>query len=170
MSFSFSSSLSPALLRFALGALFVWAALSKFIEPSAFLAALKAADWLPLVASSVLAIFIPAIELALGAALLIGWKVRWAATGSVLLVSAFTVFLLIEMARGNGDCGCFGQLHGPLSVLTGGPGAIVRNLILLAVALWIASRVKSPGPLSLDRLFERACALEQREIREGLRR
>ncbi|PYT07943.1 MAG: hypothetical protein DMF60_06045 [Acidobacteria bacterium] len=143
-----------AFLRIAIGLLLIGAGIAKLMSPLAFLAALKAADWLPNTLLSLLLIGVPVVEVALGFVLLIGWKVRTTAIGSFILIALFTVFLLIETARGNNtNCGCFGESNGLMVLLTTGSGALIRNGLLLLMSVSLARGATSSDRWTIDRIL-----------------
>ena len=81
---------------------------------------------------SVLVPVVPWVELALGALLLAGFGLPWTALAAVALLGMFTVAVAVNLARGrHPPCACFGSLsRRPL-----GPAVVVRNLILLTLAI-----------------------------------
>lgn len=149
-----SARVCTALLRIAIGLLLIVAGIAKFMSPLSFFDALQAADWLPHSLSSLLFIGVPVLEVALGVGLLIGWKVRAAAISSFISIALFTVFLLIEMARGNDiNCGCFGESNGLLVLLTTGSGPLIRNGLLLIMAGSLVRSATSSDRWSIDRIL-----------------
>ena len=79
---------------------------------------------------------LPVVELAVGAALIVGLAKPIAALLAVVLLAAFTTLLGIRIAQGERpSCACFGAW----SASPIGPKHLVRNGVLLAlavVALW----------------------------------
>lgn len=119
--------------RVVLGALFMFAGVAKLGDPAAF--ALEIANYRMLPAASIapwLAVTLPGIEVATGAALLVGPK-AWARAAALVitgLLVVFTAAVTQVVLRGiNIQCGCFGGDAGPITWLT-----IVRDLVLLAMA------------------------------------
>ena len=78
--------------------------------------------------------FVPWTELALGAGLVVQLARGWLAATAGLLLTAFTVLILVQLARGRRPrCACFGAWSArPL-----GPGHVARNGGLLALAALI---------------------------------
>jgi uncharacterized membrane protein YphA (DoxX/SURF4 family) len=125
-------------LRILLAAVFVFAAYSKLkVSYLIFAMTIDAYQLLPEWAVLATARLLPPFELALGLALLIGWKLRYWAAASMALMLVFFAILLLSYARGlTIDCGCFG-VGEPLSAYT-----LTRDglLVAAAVALWWLSR------------------------------
>jgi uncharacterized membrane protein YphA (DoxX/SURF4 family) len=118
-------------LRFALGTLLIVAGGLKLRDPNKF--ALEIGnyqllpEWAPVMAAT-----LPAIEIVLGAALMIlprPWR-QGAAAAATVLMAMFTFVVTAALVRGvNIECGCFGGGEGPITALTVG-----RNVVLLLVA------------------------------------
>jgi uncharacterized membrane protein YphA (DoxX/SURF4 family) len=84
-----------------------------------------------------LAQYLPWVEIALGLAVLIGWKIRYFAAGAASLLVFFMVILTITYFRGiEASCGCFG-LDDPISLKT-----IARDSSFLIPALYLAVESK----------------------------
>jgi len=129
-------------LRVALGALFIWAAVTKVPDMSAF--AQDVANYrvvspllVPFVAAAVVG-----IEIVAGLALLTGVAVRPAAVTVSGLLAIFTVFLAQALLRGiDLRCGCFGG-NEPASWWT-----VTRDAIMLGAAVAVA-RGPAPAPVT----------------------
>jgi putative oxidoreductase len=124
-------------LRLLIAALFLFAAITKLFDPSAFAQQIANYQLTPWPAAAVLSVFLPALELCVGTCLLLG---RWESGALVWLAILLTIFsgaLLSAIVRGLSiDCGCFGR-----SVEnTGTLWPLIRNLALLAVTgfLWFS--------------------------------
>jgi putative oxidoreductase len=118
-------------LRLALGALFVFAGAVKVADPSAFAVEIHNYQLFPVLAP-VLAATLPAVEIVVGAALLVGPRpwVRAGALVSSALMVVFTVAVGSAVARGiNITCGCFGAGSGPVTWMT-----VIRDVALLAAS------------------------------------
>jgi uncharacterized membrane protein YphA (DoxX/SURF4 family) len=119
------------LFRLGLGGLFVFAGVSKLRDPMGFAQEISHYQLAPQLAPYG-AMLLPAIEIVLGAALVIGSR-RWragAALGLVGLLLVFTGAVLTAVVRGiNIDCGCFGAGASPVTWWT-----VARDVGLLAVA------------------------------------
>jgi putative oxidoreductase len=125
------------LLRVAIAALFLFAAITKLVDPSSFAQQIANYQLTPWPATAVLSVFLPALELCVGISLLLG---RWESGALVwvaILLMIFAGALISAIVRGLGiDCGCFGR-----SVEnTGTLWPLIRNLVLLAVTgfLWFS--------------------------------
>lgn len=80
----------------------------------------------------VVAVALPWVEIAIGAALAAGVAARWAGGAAVVLIVLSTVAVAAQLVRGRRPpCGCFGEL----SRRPAGADTIVRNAVLLAVAV-----------------------------------
>lgn len=110
-----------------LAAVFVVAAVTKLAAPSAWVA--QAAG---LGVPRAVALVVPVVEVVLGAWLLVQWERRTAAVAAAGLIAAFSALIAFRLAKGQRPpCACFGSLSArPL-----GPGALVRNAVLLAAAI-----------------------------------
>jgi uncharacterized membrane protein YphA (DoxX/SURF4 family) len=124
-------------LRLGLGALFLYAGAVKLADPTQFAIEIGnyrlGAAWAPH-----LAVVLPFVELALGAAVIalpLQWR-RGAALALAGLLALFTVAVAQAVGRGiNVDCGCFGGASGPVTMVT-----VARDVALLAAAaalLWL---------------------------------
>ncbi len=135
-----------ALLRVLLGALFVYAAVPKIADPFSFAVDVYNYRLLPGWAVGVVAAGLPWLELAAGACLLLGVRVRAAAlliTGMLLL---FTAAMLINTIRGlDVSCGCFTVDR------TIGWSAVAEDAALTLCALWCL--VKARHAFCLENLL-----------------
>jgi len=126
--------------RLILAGIFVYSGYIKVQSPLEFAAAIAGYKLVPDSLIFPLATYLPWLEIALGALLLVGWKIRYAALGAAALLLAFSVILTVTYARGiDADCGCFGfgQKISPLT--------IARDMLMLlpAVALIFESRLRT---------------------------
>ena len=88
---------------------------------------------------------LPWAELALGSLLAAGVALPWTALAAAALVAAFTAAVALRLARHDAvPCGCFGET----SARPVGAGTVVRNLVLLGLALVAAATGGSGGPWS----------------------
>ena len=119
------------ILRFILGAVFLYAAYTKLSQPwSLFALSIDAYQLLPDYAVFAAARTMPWIELALGLLLLAGWGLRWVAMATALILATFFTLMLWSYGKGLAiDCGCFGAGES-LSVKT-----LIRDGALLASAI-----------------------------------
>jgi putative oxidoreductase len=125
------------LLRVAIAALFLFAAITKLVDPSSFAQQIANYQLTPWPATAVLSVFLPALELCVGISLLLG---RWESGALVWVAILLTIFsgaLLSAIVRGLSiDCGCFGRSIEN----TGTLWPLIRNLVLLVVTgfLWFS--------------------------------
>ena len=138
---------SLRLSRWFLGAVMLYAAWPKIVDPPGFAQAVHGYGLLPLGAVAPLALVLPWIEAGSGLALLTGLGRR---AGAVLVLAAmftFSAALALNLARGNPvDCGCFGgakvartkeQRLGDMKL------ALLRDLALALLALQALRRPNS---------------------------
>lgn len=120
-------------LRGALALLFTVAALHKLRDRDAFRATLDAYDLLPPALSAPLARALPMLELAAAVLLVAPRAAAAGASLAALLLALYALAMGVNLLRGRRDldCGCMGP--GARSPV--GPELVVRNLVLLAVAL-----------------------------------
>lgn len=118
--------------RIFLAGIFFYSGYVKWQEPLQFAANLTAYQLLPQNLILPVVTYLPWFELALGAMLLIGWKIRWTAAVTAALLSMFIVAMVITYFRGiEADCGCFGS-GDPISPLT-----MLRDASFLLPALFL---------------------------------
>ena len=125
--------------RVVVGGVFVVAGALKLPDPAAAVRAVRAYQLLPEPLVAPVAFGLPAVEIALGLALLAGIFVRTAAIASAVLLVVFIAAVASAWARGlQIDCGCFGD-GGPVAAgETAYPAEIIRDVALLVVALALA--------------------------------
>jgi uncharacterized membrane protein YphA (DoxX/SURF4 family) len=76
--------------------------------------------------------FVPWVELVVGALLIVQLFEPWPAIAAILMLVAFTGLIAVRLRAGERPvCACFGQW----SAREIGPGQLVRNAVLLAVAI-----------------------------------
>ena len=122
------------ILRFILGAIFLYAAYTKLSQPlSLFALSIDSYQLLPDWAVFGVAYTLPFLELALGLLLLIGWGLRWVATATAVILGTFFILMLRSYGKGLAiDCGCFG-VGESLSIKT-----LIRDGVLLASSILLA--------------------------------
>ncbi|MFC5727870.1 MULTISPECIES: MauE/DoxX family redox-associated membrane protein [Nocardioides] len=126
------------LARLVTGGVWILAGGLKITEPQASIAAVRAYELLPSSAAEVVGLALPAIEVVVGLALVVGVFTRAAATVSVLLFSAFIVGIASVWARGiEIDCGCFGGGGAEAGASSDYPWEIARDAALLAASLLV---------------------------------
>jgi putative oxidoreductase len=92
----------------ALGGIFLYTGYIKLESPLQFAAVLTGYQLFPDLLIVPLTFHFPWVEIALGAFLLIGWKMRYVALAACALLASFTAVLGIPYIRGiDANCGCF---------------------------------------------------------------
>ena len=120
-------------LRVVLGALFVWAAVTKLPDMAAFAQDVANYRVVPPLAVPWVASAVVGIELLAGLALVTGLMARPAAAVIAALLAAFTVFLSQALLRGiDLRCGCFGGEE------RASWWTVARDVVMLAAALAVA--------------------------------
>lgn len=119
-------------LRVILGALFLWAGLSKMPQPENFARTIDAFNLLPQILILPTAIILPYVEFLTGLSLLLGFKTRLSACICLGLLCLFAIALGINITRGINDipCGCFGSGSGDTLSM-----ALIRNLVLIVLCV-----------------------------------
>jgi putative oxidoreductase len=120
--------------RVALALVFVFAGGIKAADPNAFAEEIMRYQLVPWPVAVSLALWLPFLEIAAGAGILIPALRRGALTVLTGLLITFTAALLIAWQRGlNIDCGCFGPALGPQTAIQ----ALERDGVLLALLAWV---------------------------------
>jgi uncharacterized membrane protein YphA (DoxX/SURF4 family) len=140
------------LFRLVLAGVWLWAGLVKLIEPGGARDAIIAYRVFPAWSVDFLGWALPAVEVALGALLLVGLFTRVAAAASALLFLGFIVGISSVWIRGYSiDCGCFG---GGGNVGEEGKAwrytsELLRDFLFMGMAVWLVAWPTTK--LSLDR-------------------
>jgi uncharacterized membrane protein YphA (DoxX/SURF4 family) len=128
---------SLPVLRVLLGLLFIYAGAAKMWDIPAFSAQLQRFGLQHSVLAGALAYYLPALEIACGAALVVRRYTIGALIVYITLLSIFEVGLAYAWSTGvRESCGCFGKFFGGASI----PAAFMRNLVLMAVAAAVMLR------------------------------
>ncbi|MBF0302136.1 MAG: DoxX family membrane protein [Desulfamplus sp.] len=136
----------PLLVRFYIGAIFVYASLHKINFPAEFSDNIASYLIVPYWLVNPTAVFLPWIELISGVCLIAGIRVRASVSIICGLLALFTIAVIIVLIRKTPiDCGCFNNVGDPVSWLTAG-----RDIIWLAMGLYV---YKYDSLIHLDRLF-----------------
>ena len=126
-----------AVCRVVLGALFIWAAVTKLPDIAAFAQDVENYRVIPAALVPIVAAAVVGIELLAGIALVIGVMDRPAAAVLAVLLAAFIALLAQALLRGiDLRCGCFGGDE------RASWWTVVRDLVMLAAAVAVAR-----GPL-----------------------
>ena len=120
------------LCRLVLAGVFIYSGYIKVQNTLQFAVAITGYQLVPENLVYPMAQYLPWIEIALGAAILIGWKIRFFSSAAAALLVFFMVILTITYLRGiEANCGCF-SMDDPISPLT-----ILRDSIFLIPALYL---------------------------------
>src|SRR5512137_1124013 len=124
--------------RLVLGALFVWASVTKIPDMAAFAESVANYRIVPPTLVPLAAVVLVGVELAAGLALVANLWTRASALVLAALLAGFTVGLTSALVRGiDLACGCFGG-NAPATWWT-----VARDVVLLALALFVATRPPS---------------------------
>jgi peroxiredoxin/uncharacterized membrane protein YphA (DoxX/SURF4 family) len=123
--------------------IFLVAAVAKFADLPGSRRAVRGFG-VPASLADSIGVALPAFELTIGLALLFPHTAWWGAVGAAALLTCFVLAIGANLLRGKTpDCHCFGQLHSAPA----GPKTLIRNLILLALAILMAAQgTKNTGP------------------------
>jgi uncharacterized membrane protein YphA (DoxX/SURF4 family) len=135
---------SATLGRLLLGGVFVVAGILKIPDPAAAVRAVRAYRLLPEPLVAPVAFGMPVVEIAVGLALLAGVFVRAASIASAVLLIVFIAAVSSAWMRGlQIDCGCFGGGGEVAAGETAYGTELLRDGVLLLVALALAARPRS---------------------------
>jgi len=134
------------LLRLTLAAVFLHAGWDKAWHPAGFASQVAAYRLVPAELVTLVAVWLPWLELVAGGLLALGLLTESSALVLGLLSLAFGAGATSALVRGLAiDCGCFStSASGPVSW-----GHVALDLALAALAVGVLCR--GPGPLALDR-------------------
>lgn len=137
-------------LQFALGGVFLLAAVPKLRRPGAFARTVAGHGLLPAALVPAAAAILVLVESFLALALLTGWLRSAALPLAIVTVLVFIAAVGINLRRGRRvPCGCFGTSGEALSART-----MARlSLLLLAAALLTLLSATGAGPLTAGRLI-----------------
>jgi len=139
--------------RLYLGWLFLTACWHKIAHPDTFALDVATYQLLPLYFVNAFAIYVPWLELFVGALVLLGYRARAAALLVVLLMASFILALLWALHLGlDMSCGCFASQAASAGD-TISWHTLVRDLSWLALGLYVLWFDRNP--IGLDRFFLR---------------
>jgi putative oxidoreductase len=123
--------------RILLGAVFIFAAVSKIAAPVEFARAVYLYHLLPDVLISAVAVFLPWLELYAACALLFAPKLRDASAALIaIMLLAFAVAIALNICRGlEAPCGCFAIL----GRIPAGWGHFSVDMVFAAIAIWLST-------------------------------
>ncbi len=120
------------IIRLALGGIFLYAGFAKIADQTAFAGNIAAYRVLPYFGNYLAAAILPWLEAICGVLLIVGYRVRSAATVILLLTVVFATALASTLVRGlDIDCGCFRQGGEKTSAWT----ALGRDALLFIATL-----------------------------------
>ena len=123
-------------LRIFLGIVFLYASFEKIRDPGSFSGNIQNYQMLPYGITNLFSIFLPWVELYVGACLILGVFVDGSALLSVGMPVMFIIALGQALARGlDIECGCFSQ-EGSLV----GLDILARDIVWLAIAVFVWRR------------------------------
>ena len=126
--------------RLVTGGVWIVAGALKVTDPAASINAIRAYELLPWSVVEPLGYALPAVEIVVGLALVLGAFTRGAAVVSALLFVAFIIGIASVWARGiEIDCGCFGGGGPKEDAASSYPWEIARDVALLAASGYIAA-------------------------------
>ncbi|WP_137292545.1 DoxX family protein [Nocardioides dongxiaopingii] len=150
------------LARLVVGGVWLYAGLAKLTDPLGSVSAVQAYELLPSGLEEPVGYALPAVEVVVGLALVLGLMTRGAALISAVLFVGFVIGIVSVWARGlEIDCGCFGGGGHDPGASSSYPWEIARDAALLAASVflvWAGSR-----RWSLDSLLFRTTTRDERE-------
>ena len=126
---------ADTMLRFGLGAMFLYSAWSKIQDPGMFQTMVDNYRMLPTSTTAIFAVTMSMAELLVGSMFLFTKWTREAAFATGVMIAMFIVALSQAQARGlDISCGCFGESEKESHELV---SALVRDVALLAPTVWL---------------------------------
>ncbi len=152
------------LARLVTGGVWIVAGALKITDPAASINAVRAYQLLPSSVAETVGLTLPAVEIVVGLALVLGVLTRGAGAVSALLFVAFIVGIASVWARGiEIDCGCFGGGGAKEDAASSYPWEIARDVALLAASAYVALLPRTR--LALDNLlFRRTTPAPETEV------
>ncbi len=127
----------PAIIRIALGLVFLYAGVMKIIDPVAFAGSVAAYKILPYGLNYLVAAILPWVETICGLLLIVNYRVKASACIVLCMNLVFMVALASTIVRGlDIDCGCFRQGGEKTPAWL----AILRDIPFVAAAIFLLSR------------------------------
>ncbi len=150
------------LARLVVGGVWIAAGALKLTDPNGSVAAVKAYELLPTSLVETVGYLLPALEVVVGLALILGVLTRGAAVISALLFVAFIIGIASVWARGMEiDCGCFGGGGANPDASSDYPWEIARDAGLLLLSGFLVWQRKTR--LALDSVLFRRRTQEDLE-------
>ena len=121
------------LIRFIIGAIFIWASYDKIIDPGKFAREISNYHVVPFGLENIIAITLPWIELFIGVGLIAGIYIDANSFIAGVLLLIFNILVFQAMVRGfNIECGC-GLKEGQMV----GYGKLFENFLLFAGCVFV---------------------------------
>ena len=140
--------------RLVLGAVWLFASLTKLADPAQSVRAVRAYELLPEAIVPAVGYGLPVLELGIGVLLVAGVGTRVVAVLSSLLLVAFIIGIASAWARGlQIDCGCFGGGGFEADATAQYPWDIARDVVLLGLSVALVVRPRTAWALD-NRLLQ----------------
>lgn len=143
------------LLRWIIGTVFIYAGITKLIEPVVFATLIDAYGLLPEIMIMPVAVVLPILEIIAGIALI--FDIKYALVLITALLTLFIAVLAFGISMGlDIDCGCFGPGDPEAKAFHGLRTTLYRDLIMaVSIAyLFLWRRIKKIEPVILTKIFE----------------
>lgn len=129
---------ADTLLRFSLGAMFLYSAWSKIQDPGMFQTMVESYRMLPACVTAPFSVTMAMAELLVGAIFIFTKWTREAAFATTVMIMMFLIALAQAKVRGlDISCGCFGETAEESHTVL---YALVRDIVLLAPTLWLLAK------------------------------
>jgi uncharacterized membrane protein YphA (DoxX/SURF4 family) len=148
-----------ALLRAALGVVFIWAGILKFQGAQAFADSIATFRLLPAELINLLALALPPLEIATGLICIFGRPRRLGTFSALVLCTVFASALTSALVRGiEVDCGCFGSSGSSVTKMWFSLG----RALTLGVVAGVLYRIELRGEKDQEAALENARGTPQR--------
>ena len=145
--------IGATILKYLLGAFFIFSALSKFVEIDLLNIYIFSFNILSLNLSIAIGWILVSVELVLGVALLSNKYHRWVCVGNLLLLICFTLFLVFAQILGRTDnCHCMGDLF-PFTPVQ----SMLKNAVLIVLLLFVWKYAN--GKVKLSKVWRNVIAV-----------
>ena len=124
------------LIRWGLGGVFIYAGITKLVDPEGFSAIIEAYGLTPREWAGFISIGLPVVEVLAGAGLL--FDIRGSSEITATLLLFFTAILGYGIWKGlNVDCGCFAPWDPRSDALSGLRQALYRDIIMIGAVSYL---------------------------------